>query len=85
MQIKEARIYISAGAPATRHVINSRDTMEKVPPGLSGMFTHSLGFRGQRPEDESTRLHAGHIVDGFIAKRLDECFDSDAETARILH
>ena len=51
MQIKEARIYISAGAPATRHVINSRDTMEKVPPGLSGMFTHSLGFRGQRPED----------------------------------
>ena len=51
MQIKEARIYISAGAPGTRHVVNSRDTMEKVPPGLSGMFTHSLGFRGQRPED----------------------------------
>ena len=51
MVIKEAKIYISAGAPATRHVKNTRGGMEKVPPGLSGLFTHSLGFRGQPPED----------------------------------
>ncbi len=51
MQIKDTRIYISAAAPASRQVRNSRNTMEKVPPGLSGLFTHSQGFRGQRPEE----------------------------------
>ena len=51
MQIKDTRIYIREGAPAGRHARNSRGAMEKVPPGLSGLFTHALGFRGQRPED----------------------------------
>ena len=51
MQIKEARVYIRQGEPAARNYTNSRDTIEKVPPGLSGLFTHSLGFRGQRPGD----------------------------------
>ena len=51
MRIKDVKIYIRGGEPATRSYSNSRHTMEKVPPGLNGMFTHSAGLRGQRPEE----------------------------------
>ncbi len=51
MRIKEAKIYISENGKSTRSYRNTRHTMEKVPPGLNGMFTHSGGFRGQRPDE----------------------------------
>ncbi len=51
MQIKQARVYIREAKPQSRAVRNVRGTMEKVPPGLNGMFTHSGGIRGQRPDE----------------------------------
>lgn len=51
MLINDSKIYILEGEPRTRQARNYRDGIDKVPPGLSGLFTHSLGFRGQRPED----------------------------------
>ena len=48
MLIKELKFYIKAGEPATRQATNrDRGTMMKVPPGLSGLFTHAEGVRAQ--------------------------------------
>ncbi len=61
MQIRDVKFYILEGPPRSRHVSSrGRGTMEKVPPGLSGLFTHSSGFRSQGPEgieyrEEATR------------------------------
>ena len=53
MLIKELKFYIAEGAPATRQATNrDRGTMMKVPPGLSGLFTHAEGVRGRAPDDE---------------------------------
>ena len=44
MLIKELKFYITEGEPATRQATNrDRGTMMKVPPGLSGLFTHAEG------------------------------------------
>ena len=51
MQIKASRIYLRRAAPKSRSIRNTRGTMEKVPPGLNGLFTHSNGFRAQRPDE----------------------------------
>ena len=51
MQIKASRIYLRRAAPQSRSIRNTRGTMEKVPPGLNGLFTHSNGFRAQRPDE----------------------------------
>ena len=52
MLIKEAEIYILPGPPGRRQATNrGLGTIEPVPPGLSGLFTHALGFRAQRPEE----------------------------------
>ncbi len=53
MLIKELKFYVAEGAPATRQATNrDRGTMMKVPPGLSGLFTHAEGVRGRAPDDE---------------------------------
>ena len=50
MLIKELKFYIEAGEPATRQETNrDRGTIMKVPPGLSGLFTHAEGVRGRAP------------------------------------
>ena len=59
MQIIDARIYILEGEPRTRSVSGVRNAMEKVPPGLSGMFTHAAGTRGHTPDE-----HIEYTSDG---------------------
>ena len=49
MQIKDVKFYILEGEPSGRHVRGS-GPIEKVPPGLSGLFTHSYGIRGKESE-----------------------------------
>ena len=49
MLIKDLKFYVLEGPPRARGV-ESRASIEKVPPGLSGLFTHSPGFQGLRPE-----------------------------------
>lgn len=52
MLIRDVKFYILDGPPRSRQVTSKgRGTIEKVPPGLSGLFTHSLGFRGQGPDE----------------------------------
>jgi L-alanine-DL-glutamate epimerase-like enolase superfamily enzyme len=46
MQIKAVKFYILPGEPVVRQVDGSRGGMEKVPPGWTGMFTHTHGLRG---------------------------------------
>ncbi|NKB71994.1 MAG: hypothetical protein GKR89_33370 [Candidatus Latescibacteria bacterium] len=48
MQITDVRIYIEPGQPQQRPVSN-RGGMEKVPPGLSGLFTHAEGMGQPAP------------------------------------
>ena len=50
MMIKEARLYIQQGEPATRSACTGGFT-EKVPPGLSGLFTRNTHFRRLQPEE----------------------------------
>ena len=45
MQIKDVKFYILEGEPSDRHVKNT-ESVEKVPPGLSGIFTRSHGILG---------------------------------------
>ena len=49
MQIKDVKFYILEGEPSDRHVKNT-ESIEKVPPGLSGIFTRSHGILG--PDSE---------------------------------
>ncbi len=51
MKILDTKIYILEGEPRIREVSGSRNFIDKVPPGLSGLFTHTGGIRGQRGED----------------------------------
>ena len=44
MQIRDMKFYILEGEPQTRQA-TPRGTLEKVPPGLSGLFTHTGGGR----------------------------------------
>ena len=46
MQIKAIQFYILPGEPKVREVDGSRGGMEKVPPGWTGLFTHTHGLRG---------------------------------------
>ena len=50
MQIREIKIYILQSSPEKRSFEGRVATMEKVPSGLSGLFTHSSGFGGEHPE-----------------------------------
>ncbi|MSR84247.1 MAG: hypothetical protein EXS58_15210, partial [Candidatus Latescibacteria bacterium] len=52
MLIEEARIYVLPGPSGRRQATNrGLGTIEPVPPGESGLFTHALGFRAQRPDE----------------------------------
>jgi L-alanine-DL-glutamate epimerase-like enolase superfamily enzyme len=46
MLIKSIEFYVLPGEPRVREVDGSRGGMEKVPPGWTGMFTHTHGLRG---------------------------------------
>lgn len=48
MRIVDVKLYITPGEPANWQV-QSRGSIEPVPPGLSGLMTHTLGFRAWRP------------------------------------
>ena len=50
MTIKEARLYILQGEPELRSA-RTRGFTEKVPPGLSGLFTRNTHFRTLRPDE----------------------------------
>ena len=50
MTIKEARLYIQQGEPERRSVRTAGFT-EKVPPGLSGLFTRNTHFRRLQSEE----------------------------------
>ncbi len=51
MQIKDVKCYISRGEPEIRkESVMDRGNMELVPPGISGIFTHTHGF-GNPPVD----------------------------------
>jgi L-alanine-DL-glutamate epimerase-like enolase superfamily enzyme len=49
MTIKEAIFYILEAGTQTRYESSERGVIEPVPPGLSGLFTHALGFRANDP------------------------------------
>lgn len=46
MLIQAVEFYILPGDPVVRQVDGSRGSMDKVPPGWTGMFTHTYGLRG---------------------------------------
>jgi len=51
MQIKDVKCYISKGDPEIRNEsVMERGNIELVPPGISGIFTHTHGF-GNPPVD----------------------------------
>ena len=53
MKITQAVIIISEGAPMRREVRHSHGgSIDKIPPGLSGRFTHTSGYGGT-PEFEA--------------------------------
>ena len=52
MIIRDVKFYISEGEPRKRHT-ESRGNIDKVPPGLSGLFTHTSGYGGGVEVDES--------------------------------
>lgn len=57
MLIKDIKFYIRGNGTVRRSVANGgMGTIEKVPPGLSGLFTHSKGFR-----DSSIRLDSDRV------------------------
>ena len=59
MIIKDMKFYIQKGEPKKRHTSSvGRATIEKVPPGLSGLFTHSAGFRDNSVTIEDERVAA---------------------------
>lgn len=64
MLIREARFYIRPGAPACREV-SSRGGIDKVPPGLSGLFTHTAGMDGDRPIFDEAMFHAQRQVTAY--------------------
>jgi hypothetical protein len=52
MRIQDVKLYINPGEPKQWQVSSrGRGGIDFVPPGLSGLMTHTLGFRAQR-EDE---------------------------------
>ncbi len=52
MLIKDVKLYVNPGPPKQWQVSSrGRGGIDFVPPGLSGLMTHTLGFRPQR-EDE---------------------------------
>ena len=47
MNIRQIIVYITAGAPARRQVGHGHGgSIDKIPPGLSGRFTHTSGYGG---------------------------------------
>ena len=48
MRIVDVKLYITQGEP-DHWQVRSRGSIEPVPPGLSGLMTHTLGFRPWRP------------------------------------
>jgi len=51
MLIKDVKLYVRPGAPAGRSASSRLGTIEKTPPGVSNIYTHSLGFRRQQPSE----------------------------------
>ena len=66
MLIKDVKFYIIESEPETRYESGThRSSMELVPPGISGLFTHAQGiglpapsveFKGEAPESRYTLL-----------------------------
>lgn len=46
MQINDVRFYINKGDAEHRVITSPQATMEPVPPGINGLFTHTHGLRG---------------------------------------
>jgi len=65
MEIKDIKFYIVEGEPARREARHGHGgTIEKVPPGLSGLFTHSAGFQEGKPVfDEATFHESPHRLE----------------------
>ena len=61
MVIKDVRFYIRPGQPACREV-RSRGGIDKVPPGLSGLFTHTAGVVGDQPIYDEAMFHGERQV-----------------------
>jgi L-alanine-DL-glutamate epimerase-like enolase superfamily enzyme len=52
MQIRDVKVYIhQEGARQWEYSTRGQGAIESVPPGHSGLMTHTLGFRAQRPEE----------------------------------
>ena len=56
MQIQDAKFYLREGEPSPRQV-RYRGTIEKVPPGLSGLFTHALAADPGEPVFDEAMFH----------------------------
>ena len=56
MQIKDVKFYIQEGELSGRQT-RYRGTIEKVPPGLSGLFTHSLTAENGEPVFDEAMFH----------------------------
>ena len=46
MQISDVKFYLTQGDPEHRVIQSPQATMEPVPPGINGLFTHTHGLRG---------------------------------------
>ena len=46
MQITDVKFYMTQGEPEYRVIRSPQATMEPVPPGINGLFTHTHGLRG---------------------------------------
>ena len=46
MQITDVKFYLTQGDPEHRAIQSLQATMEPVPPGINGLFTHTHGLRG---------------------------------------
>ena len=46
MQITDVKFYLTQGDPEHRVIQSLQATMEPVPPGINGLFTHTHGLRG---------------------------------------
>jgi len=47
--IRQVEVYVMEGPPARRRAGGPRGSIDKIPPGLSGRFTHTSGFGGAVP------------------------------------
>ena len=74
MMIKDVRFYISEGEPRKRNT-QSRGNIDKVPPGLSGLFTHTGGL-GTRVEVDEERIEPGALCLEYTAEEASPTYNA---------